>query len=132
MVFRILADVTFLVHLLFVLFVIFGGLLVWIRFGIAWMHLPALIWGVLIEWYGWVCPLTPLENWLYSLANVSGYSDGFIEHYLTSIIYPAHFTHGLRISLGATLLVANIVLYACILRSRLSKANERSLPTDQV
>jgi len=126
MVFRILAELTFIVHLLFVLFVIFGGLLAWVRIGFAWMHIPALVWGVLIEWNGWVCPLTPLENWLLSRANVSDYSGGFIAHYLAPLIYPAHLTYALRIALGTTLLVANIVLYAWVLRSRFDKANERS------
>ena len=57
-----LADLVVIVHGLFIVFVVAGGLLVlrWPR--LAWVHLPAAAWGVLIEWSGWICPLTPLEN----------------------------------------------------------------------
>jgi uncharacterized membrane protein YhhN len=62
MLYGFLADLVLLIHLSFVLFVIGGGLLVlkWPRIG--WLHLPAAAWGALIEFTGWICPLTPLEN----------------------------------------------------------------------
>jgi hypothetical protein len=87
---RIAADLVVLAHLGFILFVILGGLLVlrWPR--MAWIHLPAVIWGALIEFAGWICPLTPLENWLREASGTAGYQGGFIEHYLVPIVYPAN------------------------------------------
>jgi hypothetical protein len=62
--YQLLADLVVLVHVVFVIFTILGGLLAarWRR--LAWIHLPAVIWGAIVELFGWVCPLTPLENWL--------------------------------------------------------------------
>jgi hypothetical protein len=86
--YRTLADLTVLLHFGFVLFVVVGGLLVlrWPR--LRWMHLPAAVWGVLIEFFGWICPLTPLENHLRDLRGQSGYAGGFIDHYIVSVLYP--------------------------------------------
>jgi hypothetical protein len=89
--YRLLADLVVVVHLGFVAFVVAGGLLVlrWPR--LAWAHLPCAVWGALIEFAGWVCPLTPLENDLRRLGGEAGYEGGFVERYLTSVLYP----HGL-------------------------------------
>jgi len=89
---RLLADVVLLLHLGFVLFVAAGALAVlrWPR--LAWLHLPAVAWGVGISFTGAVCPLTPLEQWLHTRAGQHGYAGGFIEHYLLGIVYPEGFT----------------------------------------
>src|ERR687889_2933712 len=94
MPYRALADAVLVLHLAFVLFVVLGGLLVlrWPR--LAWLHLPAAIWGVLIEFAGFVCPLTPLEVGLRRLGGEAGYEGGFIEHYLTGALYPAGLNRG--------------------------------------
>ncbi len=125
MIYRALADITFVVHLLFVIFVVFGGLLVvcWKR--LAWLHLPALLWGVLLEWNAWICPLTPVENWLLRRAGVAGYGGGFVEHYIVPIIYPNHLTYELQLVLGTALLVSNILIYLWAFRRRRVGTNER-------
>ena len=64
MLYRVLADLVVVVHFVFVLFVIFGGFFVLWSKRIAWFHVPAVLWGILIEFAGWICPLTPLEIWL--------------------------------------------------------------------
>ena len=89
MLLLLLADLVVILHLSFVLFVVFGGLLVlrWPR--LAWVHLPAAAWGVAIEFTGGICPLTPLENWLREKAGEIGYADGFTEHYILPVLYPA-------------------------------------------
>ncbi|HSA54939.1 MAG TPA: DUF2784 domain-containing protein [Gemmatimonadaceae bacterium] len=114
----VLADATVVAHLAFVLFVTFGGLAVlrWPR--LAWLHLPAAIWGVLIEFAGWICPLTPLENALRRQAGEAGYEGGFIEHYVTALLYPAGLTRSMQWILGGGTLLLNLVIYTLVLRRR--------------
>lgn len=118
MPYQALADGVVLVHLGFVAFVVFGGLLVlrWPR--VAWLHLPAAAWGALVELAGWVCPLTPLENQLRALANAEVYAGGFVERYLLPLLYPAALTRELQITLGAAVIVVNLAFYALVLLRR--------------
>ena len=111
MIYRALADLVLVVHLAFVLFVVLGGLLVlkWPR--LAWLHVPAAIWGVLIEYTGWICPLTPLENSFRARGGEAGYSGGFIEHYIQPLLYPAGLTRSTQVVLGSLVLVVNLTAY---------------------
>jgi len=113
--YRFLADAVVVIHLGFVLFVVAGGFLVlrWPR--TAWIQLPAAVWGVLVEWSGWVCPLTPLENWLRAHGGQAGYAGGFVERYLLPVLYPASLTRGAQVLLGAVALAANLIAYALVL-----------------
>jgi hypothetical protein len=123
--FRILADAILVVHLGFILFVVAGGFLVRWRKGVAWVHIPTVAWGALIEFMGWVCPLTPLEIWARSRAGESGYTGGFIEHYLLPVVYPAALTHDVQIALGTLVLVVNVTIYTWIVRKRPTAATVR-------
>jgi hypothetical protein len=116
MIERLAADAVVLIHLGFIGFVAFGGLLVvrWPK--IAWLHVPAAVWGAFIELSGTVCPLTPLENQL--RVSSGGYEGGFIEHYLTPIVYPPGLTRGHQIALGAAVIGGNLALYAVACRHR--------------
>lgn len=116
MIFRWFADLVVGFHLLFVAFVVLGGLLAlrWPR--VAWIHLPATLWGILIEYTGWICPLTPLEQWLRARAGQSGYPGGFIDHYLLPILYPADLTRPTQWFLGTLVLGINGALYGFLLR----------------
>ncbi len=118
MVFRLLANALVALHLAFVLFVVLGGFVAlrWRR--LAWVHVPAALWGALIEFMGWICPLTPLENHFRRLAGETGYQGGFVEHYLIPVLYPADYTLGLRIALGVAVVVLNGVAYGIYLRLR--------------
>ncbi|MGH7288185.1 MAG: DUF2784 domain-containing protein [Myxococcota bacterium] len=118
MTFRVLADVTVLLHFTFVVFVVLGGLLVvrWPR--VAWVHLPAAAWGAWVEFAGWVCPLTPLENWLRTQGSGPAYTSSFIEHYLMPLLYPSSLSRELQYALGALLVLVNAVIYAVVLRRR--------------
>ncbi|MGE3787485.1 MAG: DUF2784 domain-containing protein [Nitrospirales bacterium] len=122
MLWRILADLILLIHLAFIIFVIVGGFLAirWPR--LAWVHLPAMVWGAAIEFSGWICPLTPLENWLLRTGGLAGYSGGFIEQYVLPVIYPTSLTPKMQIYLGAGVLLINLVAYALYSR-RWSKDN---------
>ena len=116
MIYKLLADFVFIVHLLFVLFVVLGGIVVWRYPKMAWLHIPAAAWGALIEFGGWICPLTPWEQSLRRLAGEEGYSGGFVEHYLVPILYPAGLTRDIQIGLGILVLVINVTAYALIYR----------------
>ncbi len=114
MLFRVLADIVALTHAAFVVFVVLGGLLVlrWRR--IAWLHVPAAIWGVLIEYRGWICPLTPLENMLRERAGLAGYSGGFVDHYILRALYPPSLTKNVEWALGTLVLGINMLVYGSI------------------
>ena len=108
-------------HLAFILFVVLGGLLVFRWQKMALLHIPAFIWGALIEFAGWVCPLTLLEMKLRSLGGMATYQGGFIEKYLLSIIYPKALTQNIQILLGLFVLALNLTLYSIwLLRRRKS------------
>lgn len=112
MLYRLLADLVVLVHLAFVIFAVGGASLVLRWRWVAWVHVPAVVWAALIEFAGWICPLTPLENRLRILNGGAGYSGGFIDHYVLPILYPSGLTRGAQVFLGAFVLLLNIGIYA--------------------
>ncbi len=114
--YRWAADILALVHLGFVVFVTFGALLAlrWPR--LAWIHIPAALWGAAIEFGGWICPLTPLEGWLRRQGGEAGYGGGFVENYLIPILYPGVLTRQIQIGLGLAVLVLNLGIYAIVVR----------------
>jgi hypothetical protein len=116
--YRALADFVVVVHLAFVGVVVFGGLLVLRRPRLAWVHLPAAVWGVMIEFAGWMCPLTPLENAFRLRGGEAGYSGGFVEHYLLPVLYPSGLTRGVQLVLGSIVLALNLAVYGALLARR--------------
>lgn len=112
MLYRLAADALVLAHFVFIMFVVVGGFLAWRWRSLAWVHLPVACWGTLIEFFGWICPLTPLENDLRRLAGEVGYEGGFIEHYLIPVIYPARLTVEFQIGLGVFVLLLNAFAYS--------------------
>jgi hypothetical protein len=122
----LLADAVALLHVLFVLFVIFGSIFVlrWPR--AMWVHAPALVWGIIVECAGMTCPLTPLENRLRLLGGEAGYDEDFLSRWLVTILYPASLTRELQIALGTLLLLFNIGLYTWILRRSLARSRRLS------
>lgn len=116
MSYQLAATAIALLHLAFILFVLFGGLLVLRWPKLMWVHLPAAVWGVLIEFFGWWCPLTKWENSLLRAAGRAGYDTGFVNHYIMPIIYPAGLTRGLEIAIGVLVLVVNVAVYVRVFR----------------
>lgn len=112
------ADLLLVLHLLFIVFVLFGGGLCLHRTYWAWLHLPAMLWGVWIEWAGWICPLTPLEVHFRALANQQGYEGEFISHYLLPVLYPPGLTSGVQWFLGGTVIILNILIYIIVITKR--------------
>jgi hypothetical protein len=120
--YRLSADAVLVVHFAFVLFVILGGFIAlrWPR--LAWVHVPVALYGALIEFVGFVCPLTPLEIWLRRQGGQAGYEGGFVEHYITAWLYPTGLTREVQYALGALVLLVNAVAYPLyVRRRRLSK-----------
>ena len=117
MLYSIAADAVLIMHLLFILFVMAGGLLVMRRRWLALAHLPAVAWGVLVELNSWICPLTPLENSLRLAAGETGIAGGFVEHYLLPIIYPPGLTPEIQVILAAVVMVVNVTVYGWLLIS---------------
>lgn len=109
------AELVMLAHFAFVLFVALGGFLLLWRRWVAWLHVPCALYGAAIEFFGWTCPLTPLEVRLRRAAGRAGYEGGFIEHYLEGILYPAAWGE-LHVWLGVAVLVGNAAVYAWALR----------------
>lgn len=105
-----------IVHFAFIVWVVTGGFLAIKWCWAAWLHLPALVWGVLLEWYGWICPLTPLENELRANRGLSGYDGGFIEYYLIPVIYPEGLTPEIQVGLAVGLVIVNLIAYGFVIR----------------
>jgi hypothetical protein len=117
-VFRVAADAVVAFHLAFVLFVVLGGL-----FALRWrwaplIHIPVALWGAAISLVGWLCPLTPLENYLRRRGGSSTYQGEFIEHYLLPLLYPTQLTRELQIATGVAVLVVNALVYWRVMRAR--------------
>jgi hypothetical protein len=117
----LLADLVLIVHLAFVAFVLCGGLLALRWRWIAWLHLPAVAWGAIVEFTGWICPLTPLENWLRAQGGETSYRSDFIAQYLLPVLYPGDLTRDLQLLLGTGVVVLNTAIYWWLWRSRARK-----------
>ena len=116
MLYSLLADLVLILHAIFVIFVVLGGVaVIWYRC-LAWLHAPCALWGILIEYLGWICPLTYLENDLRTAAGSRGYTGGFIDHYLVPLVYLPGLTPGMQFMLGTAVLALNIVIYALVWR----------------
>jgi hypothetical protein len=113
----ILADLLVLLHLLFVAFVVAGGFLLLRWPKLAWLQVPAAVWGAAIEFSSGICPLTPLENHLRALGGEAGYSVSFIERYLMPILYPANLTVPIQILLGGIVVAVNLAAYGLAIRA---------------
>ena len=126
MAYRLLADATVALHLAFVLFVVAGGLLVvrWPR--VAWAHLPAAAWGAWVEFAGWVCPLTPIENWLRQQAGQAVYTTSFVDQYLLPVLYPSVLTRETQWVLGGLVLAVNAAVYLVAVRRRMRQSNRQT------
>ena len=115
-IYHIAADLIVVLHFLFVFFVVLGGLGGLWKPKLLWLHLPALIWGVLVEFTGWICPLTPLENLLRHKGGGIGYTGGFVEQFIIPVLYPAGLTRNIQILLGVLVIIINLIIYGTIIR----------------
>ena len=124
MIFRFLADAVLVLHLVFIAFVVLGGMLVLRVPALAWIHLPAVVWAVATEFLQIICPLTPLENHLRTLGGQAGYGGGFIAHYVTAWIYPVGLTREIQWLLGGVVIVVNLAIYLKLRQRRRTRTQE--------
>jgi hypothetical protein len=112
----LLAAIVVVIHLLFIAFVAIGALLAlkWPR--VIYVHLPAVIWGMYVEFTHATCPLTPLENYFREQAGKERYTIDFIDYYLIPIVYPKGLTPDKQWILGFLIVIANVVTYTIIYR----------------
>ncbi len=120
--FRFLANLTYFVHLFFIIFSVFGALICirWPKLIL--LHIPCLTWATLIWFFRWSCPLTPLEKYFLEQAGLSTYEGGFIAHYIYPLIYVGGFTYSEIVILGILLILGNILAYTLIYRFHLSRS----------
>lgn len=115
MIYRLLADLVLVTHFCFVVFTVFGGLLVLRRRWTAWLHFPAVVWASLIQFFWWACPLTTLENFLRQRGGEAGYAEGFIDYFVSFLLYTP-LSPTLRFLLGFSLVAFNLAIYRCAFR----------------
>ncbi len=113
--YRLAADTMLTAHLLYIVFVVAGGLIALRARWILWLHVPAVLWAIYVQYFGQMCPLTAWENGFRTLAGEAGYEGGFIEHYLVPIIYPPGLTLPIHLVLGTAVVLVNAAVYAWIL-----------------
>lgn len=118
--YKFIADALVMAHFLFIVFVVAGGALVIYRPRAAWLHLPAALWGAVVEFAGWICPLTPLENHFRVLAGSATYSGDFVAQYFLPLIYPENLTRETQLVLGLLVVVVNIIFYVLAVKKHRS------------
>ena len=121
MLYSSLADLTLVTHFAFAVFSVLGGFLVLKWHRVAWIHVPVALWAVVVEFTGWICPLTPLEHWLRLKSGAPIQELGFVERYLVPLLYPTPLTRGFQVILGAIVLGVNAAIYAWILRQSITR-----------
>jgi len=119
MLYRHLADLILVLHFAFVVFAVLGALLVLKWQWLAWIHIPLALWAAVVEFTGWMCPLTPLEHWLRLKGGMPVEKLGFVEQYLVPLLYPTPLTRPMQMVLGAIVLGVNLMIYGWVLKKRL-------------
>ena len=115
MLYRLLADLVVVAHLVFIVYALFGGLFgLWKKWSL-FVHLPTAAWIAVVEFQGWICPLTPLENKLRSAGGAAAYATGFVERYLIPVIYPPGLTRTVQFMLGGVAIAVNVAVYIFVL-----------------
>lgn len=109
--YAVAADMVVIIHFVFVIFVLLGGVLLLKWRKLVWLHLPAMVWGVMIEFSGWICPLTPYENQLRAQAGLEMYDGDFVMRYIMPVLYPEDLTRSIQILLGFIILAINAICY---------------------
>lgn len=124
--YKVAADAVILFHLAFIAFVVAGSILVFRWPKVAWFHIPMFIWGALVEFTGWICPLTPLENRLRLAGGDAGYAGGFVENVIVPVIYPIDLTRNMQLILGSAVIVINAAVYGSLLWRYLRRSQRNS------
>ena len=117
MIYRVLADLVLVIHSCVVLFVVLGSLLLLRWPSVIRLHLPAVVWGIVVQFFFYPCPLTLLENWFRQLGGQAVYTGGFVSHYISTVLY-AHVSRPFQAFLGLLLIALNVFAYSFVLIRR--------------
>ena len=121
--YRLAADTLVTAHLLYIVFVVVGGLIAFRARWILWLHVPAVVWAIYVQYIGRVCPLTPWEKEFRDIAGAAGYEGGFIDHYIVPIVYPPDMPVAMHLVLGTLVILINGAVYtALVVRARRGQA----------
>jgi len=111
MLFSVFADLTVVAHLAFVAFVPVGGFIALRHPRVLVAHVPCVAWALGIVTIGWPCPLTSLENALRERAGESAYGRGFIDHYITGVVYPERFLPLAQALVAVSVITSYVMLF---------------------
>jgi hypothetical protein len=118
--YRVLAEATMVVHFGFLVFLVIGGFLAWRWPLVIWPHLAMATWGLTSTVFLWECPLTAVEDWARRRAGEAGLSTGFIDTYLTGVIYPERYTTLIQVLAGVVVVVSWVGVYIRHRRRRIA------------
>lgn len=121
----IVFELVVIIHFAFIVWVVAGGFLAIKWWWLIPLHMPALVWAVLLEWNGWICPLTPLENELRAERGMAEYDTGFVQNYLIPVIYPEGLTREIQMLLAVALVATNIIAYVLVVNRHLWARHDR-------
>ena len=129
-----MANALVVFHFCFVMFVVFGGLLVIWRKRVAIVHIPAIAWVITLESFHLMCPLTSLEDKWREMGGGDRYNGGFIDHYIMPILYPGNeiLTRDFQITLAIVLIVLLIISYTIAFTRPNRKQPIRLQPQDRI
>ena len=117
------AQITLILHFMFILFVCFGALFVILRAKIFFLHFPSVVWAVYLELTSSICPLTYLENNFLEIAGLQSYPEGFIEKYIFKTIYPLGLTDEIQMCIALFLILINCLFYFLVLKKLKKRRN---------
>ena len=118
MLYILLSDLVVAFHFAFIAFVISGGLLAARWRWIVALHIPAVLWAIIVEVNNWTCPLTPIEKTLRAWGGGNGYEGDFVAHYILPILYAGVTSRAIQLTAAAIVIVINVAAYAWILFKR--------------
>lgn len=105
MTYRLIADAAMIIHLAFLAYVALGGFLAWRWPRLAWPHVACALYGLGVTVVGWTCPLTLVEDWARRSAGQAGLpAQGFVDHYLTGVVYPAQYLVAIQCAVAVIVL----------------------------
>lgn len=106
----VFADAVVTTHLLFLGYLMFGGMLLLWRGWPVWPHAAVTAWSGAVLLFSIQCPLTTLEVFLRERAGQAGYSEPFIEHYFEGVLYPADYPTLARVAAVVVVAASYIVI----------------------
>jgi len=115
--YQALADLFMLLHFAFLVVLSLGGFAAWRWPRLILAHVALAIWGILNAVFKVPCPLTDVEDWARRRAGEEGLPQGFIDKYLTGVVYPEE--NLVAVQLGvAGVIVVSWVGFAVLWRRR--------------